>query len=41
MESNRLLSTTYLYVETKQKLLEIKKSLNDYMLAIFNYDNIF
>jgi hypothetical protein len=41
MESNRQLPTSYIYVETKQRLFEDKTSLNDCMLAIFNYDKIF
>jgi len=38
MKSNRQLPTSYLYVETKWILLEDKTSLNDCMIAIFNYD---
>jgi hypothetical protein len=41
MESNRQLLTSYLYVKTKQILLEDKTSLNDCMLSIKNYDKIF
>ncbi len=41
MESNIQLPTSYLYVETKQRLLEIKTSSNDCMLTILNYDKIF
>jgi hypothetical protein len=41
MESNKQLSTSYLYVETKWRLFEDKTSLNDCMLAILNYDKIF
>jgi hypothetical protein len=41
MESNKRLPTSYLYVEIKQRLLDDKTSLNDYMLPIFNYNKIF
>jgi hypothetical protein len=41
MESNIQLPTSYLYVETKQRLLKIKTSLNNCMLTILNYDHIF
>jgi hypothetical protein len=41
MESNRQLLTSYIYFETKRGLFEDKTSLNDCMLAIFNYDKIF